>query len=136
MTANEVLEKIKENKRRITPGRQRIVEAICEASAPLAADTLIKKIGMNKTSIYREIAFLLRLKIIQEVDFGDRIKRYELRDLKHHHHLICLRCKNVQDISFTENLEWEEKRIKKLKKFQVVRHDLEFFGYCQKCISK
>jgi Fe2+ or Zn2+ uptake regulation protein len=133
MTADEFIEILKNRKKRITPGRAKIINFFCKSSYPLAPETIVKKIGMNKTSIYRELEFLLKLSFIQEVDFGDGTKRYELKDLKHHHHLICLRCKKVQDISFDENLEWQESKIKRNQKFQVLRHDLEFFGYCQNC---
>jgi len=133
MTADEFIEILKSKKKRVTPGRKKIINIVCKSAYPLSAETIIKKVGMNKTSIYRELEFLLKQSFIQEIDFGDGINRYELKDLKHHHHLICLRCKRIQDISFNENLEWEEKRIKKNHKFQVLRHDLEFFGYCQNC---
>jgi Fe2+ or Zn2+ uptake regulation protein len=133
MTADEFIEILKNRKKRITPGRTKIINFFCKSTYPLSPETIVKKTGMNKTSIYRELEFLLKLGFIQEVDFGDGTKRYELKDLKHHHHLICLRCKKVQDISFNENLEWEESNIKKHQKFQVLRHDLEFFGYCQNC---
>jgi Fe2+ or Zn2+ uptake regulation protein len=133
MTADEFIEILKNKKQRITPGRRKIINIVCKSDYPLSAETIIKKVGMNKTSIYREFEFLLKQGFIQEVDFGDGTKRYELKDLKHHHHLICLRCKKVRDISFNENLEWEESNIKKNQKFQVLRHDLEFFGYCRNC---
>ena len=136
MTADKFIEILKTKKKRVTPGRTKIIKMFCESSSPLASETIVKKTGMNKTSIYRELEFLLKQEFIQEADFGDGTKRYELKDLKHHHHLICIRCKKVQDVSFNEDLGWEEKRIKKNHKFQVLRHDLEFFGYCQNCQYK
>lgn len=133
MRAEILIQRLKNSKKRITPARVKIIQILCSIPSPIAAETLVKKVNINKTTAYRELKFLLKNRFIQEADFGDGTKRYELKELKHHHHLICLRCKSVQDISFDENLEWEEKRIKKNQKFQVLRHDLEFFGYCHNC---
>ncbi len=96
------------------------------AASPISALDLLKKIKVNKTTIYRELDFLVDLGLVNEVDFGDRTKRYELKDLKHHHHLICLNCKKVADVNIKESFNVP-------KNFKVVRHNLEFFGYCQNC---
>ena len=71
--------------------------------------------------------------IIKEIEFGEGQKRYELEDFKHHHHLICLKCRKVDDIELKTDLEKEEKRFLKENGFKVVNHSLEFFGYCQNC---
>lgn len=124
---------MKKRKKRVTPGRKNIISLFCSTPYPISAEILTAKTKLNKTSVYREIDFLLKEGFIKEVDFGDRIKRYELNDLGHHHHLVCLNCKNIQDITLEENLEEEERRIEKLKKFHVAKHNLEFFGLCNKC---
>ena len=134
MTIDKFIQILKGSKKRITPGRRKILNIFCKSAYPLSAEAIIKKVAMNKTSIYRELEFFLKQNFIQEADFGDGTKRYELANLRHHHHLICIRCKKVQDVSFDENFEKEESKIKKYQKFQVLRHDLEFFGYCQNCI--
>lgn len=133
MTRNEFKNQLKKQKRRITPAREKMFKMIQSSLSPIEAEILVKKIGVNKTTIYRDLNLFSTIGIVQEADFGDGIKRYELKDLEHHHHLVCLKCKRVQDIYFDENLEWEEARIKRNQKFQVLRHDLEFFGYCQNC---
>jgi len=133
MKIDKFIDEMKKQKRRVTPVRKEIFEFLSSVSSPITADDLVKKVGVNKTTIYRDLDLFLKTGFIQEIDFGDGTKRYELKELKHHHHLICLKCKGVQDVSFDENLEVEESKIKKLQKFQVLRHDLEFFGYCKNC---
>jgi len=130
----EFINKLKNIKRRATPARIKMFEVLNSSRSPIAANKIVKAVGVNKTTVYRDLELFLKNNFIQEADFGDGIKRYELTELKHHHHLICLKCKRVQDVSFEENLREEEKRIKKTKKFLVLRHDLEFFGYCNNCI--
>lgn len=133
MSYGKYLEILKNRKKKLTPGRKKIIKIFCLAKNPLSAKTLIEKTGLNKTSIYREISFLLSQDFIQDVDFADRIKRHELKDRKHHHHLVCLKCKKVSDVILEENLNNEETRIEKNKDFKIVKHHLEFFGYCKGC---
>lgn len=96
-----------------------------------------KKIAANKTTVYRQLESLLKAGAVTEVRIGDRAKQYELVDSTgHHHHLVCLRCKKVEDIDFPEELERQEKNIWKNKKFKVLQHNLEFFGLCRNCQKK
>jgi Fur family transcriptional regulator, ferric uptake regulator len=135
MKAEKIIRQLKERKFRITPDRTGIISILCTTHSPISAELLVKKIKCNKTTAYRELDFLQKNSVVQEVDFADGIKRYELNDLNHHHHLICVKCKSVQDIVLKENMDGEESRILRLKKFHVSKHNLEFFGYCQNCIA-
>ncbi|HKB88259.1 MAG TPA: Fur family transcriptional regulator [Patescibacteria group bacterium] len=125
---------MKRLKKRVTPARTKIFKIVHSAKSPISADKLVKEIGVNKTTIYRDLDLFLKNGFIDDVDFGDGIKRYEVKEESHHHHLVCMQCKNVQDISFEENLKIEEQKIARNNNFKVIKHNLEFFGYCQNCI--
>ena len=57
------------------------------------------KTGVNKTTICRELDFLMGKGLIKEIEFGEGKKRYEIDSgSDHHHHLICLNCKKVEDV--------------------------------------
>jgi Fur family ferric uptake transcriptional regulator len=58
--------------------------------------------------------------------------RYELATAAEHHHLVCTKCGDIQDISDC-NIDGLEKDIEKKKKFKVTSHALEFFGLCSNC---
>ncbi len=133
MTINKFISEMKKIKKRVTPARLLMFKILTSARSPVPAEIFVRKIGVNKTTIYRDLDLFLKKGFIEEADFGDGTKRYELKEQKHHHHLICMHCKSVRDVSFEENLEKEEDKIKRFQRFQVVRHDLEFFGYCQNC---
>ena len=122
---------------RVTKTRKEILE-LFYFGEPLSAADLIKKLALkklfpNKTTVYRELDFLLEQGIIQAVDFGDGVKRFESSLIPHHHHLICTNCRSVSDIIIKNNLCQEEKRIARLTNFQAVSHSLEFFGLCRNC---
>lgn len=136
--ANDIISKLKLEGYRITPARAKIIDIFIKSSSPISAIDLIQdfkkiKIDINKTTIYRELEFLLNKNLIREVEFGEGKKRYELEMGKHHHHLVCLNCKKVEDVDLEMDLSVEEKKIEKETGFKIKSHSLEFFGYCQKC---
>jgi Fe2+ or Zn2+ uptake regulation protein len=59
--------------------------------------------------------------------------RYELSSGPRHHHLVCIRCKGVADVPASEDMNGEKKRIYRTHHFTVLRHSLEFFGFCERC---
>ncbi len=138
MTDQEIISTLKQKKFKITRVRSGIVKLFTEAKSPLSAKDLLDYfhnigIKINKTTVYRELTFLLSENIIKEIEFGEGQKRYEIEDFKHHHHLICLKCRKVVDIELKTDLEKEETRFLKEKGFKVINHSLEFFGYCTNC---
>ncbi len=88
---------------------------------------------VNKSTIYRELEFLLARGIIIEIHFGDGKKRYEIVGLPHHHHAVCKKCQRIEDIFLDHDLIRVEERIRKEKSFLVHTHNLEFFGLCRDC---
>lgn len=123
---------------RITPVRGLILETFRENLTPIAASDLIEvfkdlKFKVNKTTIYRELDFLIEKGILKEIEFGEGKKRYEIETGRHHHHIICIKCKKIEDVDLEVDLEGEEKKIEKDKKFKIKNHSLEFFGYCKNC---
>lgn len=123
---------------RFTKVRKALLHIFTHHSSPLSVPELLdclKQEGLqvNKTTVYRELDFLLEKALLQELDFGDRKKRYELASRGHHHHLICQVCHSIEDIAFEEELSAEEKIISEKTGFTVLRHNLEFFGICQSC---
>lgn len=132
----ELITQLQNQGYRITSQRQKIVR--CLYDAPLTVEEIAVKLKKNGedvdlVSIYRTIKLLVKLKLVQTVDFGEGKKRYELTSTRdHHHHLVCNSCKEVQDVS----LPFEKQlfaKIAKNSKFKVNHHVAEFFGTCVDC---
>lgn len=100
---------------------------------PLDANTLVSKLKVNKTTVYRQIDKLILDEKIVEIELGDGKKRYEINGSNHHHHLICDKCGKLEDITLNENVILNE--VSKKSMFKVKRHNLEFFGLCVDCKS-
>jgi Fur family ferric uptake transcriptional regulator len=69
--------------------------------------------------------------IVKQVDFQDGKRRYEIEG-EHHHHLICTNCGRVQPIH-EPCIAVSEQSVKDKYGFTITRHQLEFFGICDKC---
>ena len=138
MDTEKTIATLKEKGFRLTNVRKNLVEIFTNTKVPLSIQELMGKLekqGLmaNKTTIYREIYFLMEQDIVAEIDFGDRRKRYESAHAEHHHHLICLKCSKVIDITLTSELKKEEQRLAKQNNFKITNHSLEFFGLCSQC---
>ena len=91
-----------------------------------------RRIQVNKTTVYRQLAQLKERGYVRAVDFGDRKKRFEL-NADHHHHLVCTSCQSVDEIHVADDVRQMERKIRKSNKFKILDHSLEFFGLCQNC---
>lgn len=135
---SEILKKLASQGFRITLARKAIIDLLMRKPEPLSAKEIQteffeEKIQIDKVTIYRELEFLEKNGVIVPVQFDDRNRRYEISTLSHHHHLICERCRRVEDVVLQNELGEEELLIEKNKHFKVTRHSLEFFGLCASC---
>lgn len=123
---------------RLTPARRALIEIFTDKPQPIS----VQKIGLtlhdkgvivNKTTIYRELNFLLEKKLIQEVLINSKKSFYESAKLEHHHHFICNSCGEIDDVILDKDLSQTEKTLERKKKIKIEKHSLEFFGLCAKC---
>lgn len=106
------------------------------------------KITANKTTVYRELAFLQAEGIIRAVLLRDGTKRYEILDSggesdshSGHQHLVCLNCHQVEEAPLNKRAAARTKaqaalrarNILKAKRFKVVSQPQEIFGLCRRC---
>ena len=138
--------KLSERGYKMTPQRREILQIFVEHSDyhHMSAEDVYKILRENNSEIglatvYRALDLLSELGILVKVEFGDGCARYELNtadpSIHHHHHLICLKCKKV--IEFEEDLLDElEDDIAAKSGFQILNHEVKFFGYCSECRRK
>lgn len=93
------------------------------------------KIGI--ATVYRALELLCELHIVEKMNFGDGVARYDLRNDEHehmHHHMICSQCGEVREIK-EDWLQLLEKKLEKEYGFTVTDHRLDFIGSFQSCDS-
>lgn len=126
---------------KLTPQREATVKVLLEREEDhLSAEDIYllvkeKAPEIGLATVYRTLELLLELQIVEKINFGDGVSRYDLRQegLEHfHHHLVCVECGSIQEI-FENLLVDVEKKVEEEWGFQVQDHRLTFHGVCKKC---
>lgn len=126
---------------KLTPQREATLRILLEREEDhLSAEDiflLVKNIApeIGLATVYRTLELLSELKIVDKINFGDGVSRYDLRKegAKHfHHHLVCIECGSVEEIA-DDLLEDVEKIVESDWGFNVKDHRLTFHGICRKC---
>ncbi|AIC94173.1 MULTISPECIES: ferric iron uptake transcriptional regulator [Shouchella] len=126
---------------KLTPQREATVMVLLEHEEDhLSAEDvylLVKEkapeIGL--ATVYRTLELLTELKVVDKINFGDGVSRFDLRKegVNHsHHHLVCIECGAVDEIQ-EDLLSEVEKIVEKDFHFKVKDHRLTFHGICHRC---
>lgn len=112
-----------------------MADQACCASAQEIHDTLRaagRSVGI--ASVYRVLDVLAELRLVQRVDVGDGIARFEpaLPDGDHHHHVVCGDCGKVEPFS-DPSLETAIVRASKRLGYNVDAHEVVLRGECGDC---
>lgn len=85
-------------------------------------------------SVYRTMEGLDALGLVQRIDLGDGIARFERADPRgdHHHHLVCDGCGKVEPFA-DDALEAALERVAGGRSFEVAAHDVVLRGACGDC---
>ena len=85
-------------------------------------------------SVYRVLDVLVELRLVQRVDVGDGIARYEpaLPDGAHHHHVVCDDCGKVEPFA-DSTLESAIANASKRLGYSVDAHEVVLRGECGDC---
>ncbi|HZE86841.1 MAG TPA: Fur family transcriptional regulator [Methylomirabilota bacterium] len=122
---------------RATPARLALMNLLEKSDKPLDVQTMIefldrKDIKTDPATVFRIVNMFTEKGLVKPIQLHEGKFRYELTGKADHHHLVCEKCGDIQDISDC-NITALEKEIEKKKKFKVTSHSLEFFGICSDC---
>ncbi len=130
---------LQENQLKATSARVELLDIFKHTQKPLSVGDifkLLKKTGVDKVTLYRNMESLVQLGIIRQVRLKDRQAYYELAAHGHHHHVVCSTCGKIKDMSGC-GINFVSKKFLKLSGFaKINEHSLEFFGICTSCAKK
>jgi Fur family transcriptional regulator, ferric uptake regulator len=91
-----------------------------------------RRVGI--ASVYRVLDLLASLGLVQRLDLGDGVARYEpaLPGGEHHHHLVCVGCGEVRPFA-DPGLERAIEGTARRAEFAVDAHDVVLRGRCPDC---
>jgi Fur family ferric uptake transcriptional regulator len=112
--------------------RQRCALSALEIEDALAAGTR----RVSRASVYRILEELEEIGLVQRVDVGAGISRFEpvRHGRGHHHHLVCDRCGRLEPFS-DEGLERAMRRLADRVPLDVSEHDVVLHGACAACAA-
>jgi Fur family ferric uptake transcriptional regulator len=91
---------------------------------------------VSRASVYRILDELERLRLVQRVETGQAMVRYERvhEHEGHHHHLVCDECGLVMPFS-DAGLERAIDRLSKNVPLAVSEHEIVLHGHCRDCAA-
>ena len=127
---------LKETGLRVTKPRMAILHLLIRRHGPFTMDEIhkeVKRYGVDRVTVYRCVDAFQDAGIVRRCDFGTVRSRYEYQGYgeSHHHHVVCRRCRDVEDLKQCL-VDGIENSLKKAGYSQIT-HSLEFFGVCAKC---
>ena len=142
-TIEDLRKRLQEKDYKMTEQRREILQIFLDQPSEhhLSAEDVhsilrSRKSEIGLATVYRSLELLGSLGILLKIEFGDGCSRYELNttdpNLHRHHHLICMKCHKV--IEFDEDkLDELEEEIANKSGFEILNHEVKFFGYCKDC---
>jgi Fur family transcriptional regulator, ferric uptake regulator len=92
--------------------------------------------GVSRASVYRILDELERLRLVQRVETGQTMVRYERvnEHAEHHHHLVCDECGVVMPFS-DPGLERAIATLSERVPMDVSEHEIVLHGACRDCAA-
>lgn len=133
------LDRLRETSGRSGTARRAVVEFLGRQDCCLSAQEIhdgVRSEGMRLgiASVYRALEGLDRGGLVQRIDLGDGVARFEpaLADGEHHHHFVCDDCGKVEPFEDSA-LEAALERIAGGRGYDVAGHDVVLRGGCGEC---
>ncbi len=115
-----------------------ILKTLYFSAEHLTAEEISNKIkqdynvSIGIATVYRAMKFFSDLKLVNQLDIGDGIVRYELNISDHHDHLICTSCGKI--IEFADDfIELNQIKIAEKNNFVLKEHVMTIYGLCDNC---
>lgn len=106
------------------------------ATRHLAAEDVYRQLiaenmDIGLATVYRVLTQFEQAGLLERHHFESGKAVFELRDSKHHDHLVCLQCGRVEEFADPE-IERRQNKIAKERGFAIVEHALYLYADCLK----
>jgi Fur family ferric uptake transcriptional regulator len=121
--------------------RRAILELLDEQSCALSAVEIQRGLSsrnrdVSRASVYRVMEELEQIGVLQRVEIGKGMVRYEpiRHGPGHHHHLVCDECGRLEPFT-DEGLERAISRLSDRLPLRVSEHEIVIHGACRACAA-
>jgi Fur family ferric uptake transcriptional regulator len=123
-----------------TPERRTVLLEVLSNDEHFEAEQLLFTLRQSgkrvaKATIYRTLPLLVGCGIIKQVQFGDKLTRYEHSFGQNpHDHMVCRRCRRI--------IEFDSEDVARLRtvlaarfRFHALAHRFQITGLCHECVQ-
>ena len=89
---------------------------------------------LSMNTVYNTLEVLKDIGIASEISLWHDKARFDANQTPHHH-LVCLRCKKIEDL-YDDTLDRLALSPKTQHQYRIMGHRVEFHGYCNRCKTK
>ena len=137
---NQIVDRLKENQRRITPQRMAVLKILAESEGHPSVEKIYEKVKKqfpttSLATVYKSVAVIKEIGEVLELGFTDGSNRYDGNKPYPHPHLICTECRTIMDPSLPVLADVTQKLMAETG-FKITNHRLDFFGICPECQKK
>ena len=137
MDANAIKESLEAGGLRCTAQRYAVMAFLMDHTGHPTAAEIFKAVNRvdprsSRATTYNNLRDLVKAGLVREVAVEGRAARFDAKDMRHHH-FICDRCGNVEDVEWYDVPKPGARSLGK----RVVREcQLIFRGLCTKCAQR
>jgi Fur family transcriptional regulator, ferric uptake regulator len=120
--------------------RRAVIESLadqdcCRSAQEIFDDLRSQGRRVGVASVYRVVDLLVNLGLVQRLDLGGGVARYEpaLPSGKHHHHIVCVACGDVRPFEDPRLERALEVASASSDDIAVDAHDVVLKGHCASC---
>lgn len=122
---------------RATRQRGLILDALCAGGGHTSLAEVYARVHrwdetLDRSTVYRALKLFVRTDLVVAADTGDGETYYEIKRPEPHHHLVCRRCGQEQEIDDSV-LQAMFDQVANQHDFLVSTDHLVLFGYCARC---
>jgi Fe2+ or Zn2+ uptake regulation protein len=125
---------------RYTAGRRAIIDLLAQTGHPVSIGDIADRLpSLPRSSAYRHLVDLQIAGLVRRVSASDEFARFELAEdlTEHHHHLLCISCGKVTDVTPTPTFERQVSKtvddLSSVENFEPHSHRLDVLGLCASC---
>ena len=137
--ADATLEVLQRKGLRNGGARRAVIELLAQQDCCLTAQEIFDRLRASGrqvgiASVYRVLDLLTSEGLVQRIELGSGIARYEpaYSGGEHHHHLVCDSCGKVEAFE-DRGLEQAIHRLESRSGYAVAAHDVVLHGACSDC---
>ncbi|MBI5180297.1 MAG: transcriptional repressor [Nitrospirae bacterium] len=132
------MHKYRETGLKLTPQRLAILDYLEGNKSHPTAEDIYKAVSkrfstMSLATVYNTLEALKRKGVVLELTIDPNKKRFD-PDTISHHHIICIRCGKVSDVS-DNKLMLNMPKVS-MRDFKIMNWHIDFHGICMECEGK